>query len=277
MALANKPIEASLARGGMVLLHEPTIQTASSSGTEISVANENVWVTAVASTSAAVQFISLTLQERTGSNSMVTGVFDIGVGAASSEVVIAESLWVQKTENAGGASSFADYRLPLNIPSGSRVAVRYNTLHGTRGQPINYYMKLYGGAANLTSYNKCDLIGRGTTVDTTANTYSAWVQLNASTAYNYKEIIVGHISPFDGALSETQQRTDIGVGAASSEVIVASGMTTATNDNDDMVIPSVSPRMAVEIASGSRVVGRQYNQVSGANSVMQISAWGFRL
>lgn len=275
MPLVTAPIEPALAKDGLSLLHNPMPNIGSGLGSTLSVANENVWVEAVASTSDDTQYISFSLRESHSTGGMVTGMVDIGVGAASSEVIIAKELLVQKINTDGGVN-VVEYRLPLTISSGSRVAVRYNTLYGTRGDPIYFVLHLYGSSSVLSTYSYCDLIGRGTSVATTANTKSAWVELSASTSYDYDEVIVGHVNPTAANLDNSYQFIDLGVGAASSEVVVLGDLMTFTHPDDDILCPTASPRMPLSIPSGSRVAARVLNNDTGANSTTTLCAWGFR-
>lgn len=268
------PMEPALARDGLTLLHNPMPNISTTYGTELTVANQDVWVEAVASTSGTVQYITICIREHHTTGAMVTGIVDIGVGVAGSEVVVAQELWAQKNNwDAGGTA--VEYRLPLTIAAGSRVCVRYKTLTGTRANSCYYSMNLYGGATTLSSYNRCDMLGRGTTVATTANTSSGWVQLKGYTEAEYKEIMVGYITP-NSTTDYAQIQVDVAVGAAASEVPIVENMSTTASYQDYMVSEWASPRLPIAIPVGSRVSARIRNTDDGANSTMTICVWGFR-
>lgn len=272
--LAPIPMEISLAASGLNLLHQPMPNIGSSVESEETPAQDNTWVEVVASTSAATQYIILTLREtHLAGNNLLISLVDIGVGSAGSEVVIARELW--NIKNNLNASFMSHYRLPLNIPAGSRVCIRRTTQKGVHTASLRYTMSLYGGPTYRT-YSNCDMLGRVTSPSATANVYSAWLEINAAVSYDYKEIIVGHVNPFDGAQQTAYQQTDIGIGAASSEVVIMEASASGTNLNDDLTTKIHSDRLPIPIPAGSRVAARVMNTDTGTNSPMTLCVWGFR-
>lgn len=274
-ATAAIPMEVTLAADAIDLLHQPMPNIASGLESELTPAQDDTWVEVVAAVSDDIQYLVLTLrEEHLAGNNLLISMVDIGVGAAGSEVVIAEELLIIKNDLDEDMTAL--YRLPLRIGAGNRVAIRRSTLQGVHTGSLRYTLSLYGGADTYNTYSRCDMLGRVTSPSATANVYSAWLEVNAAVSYTYKEIIIGHVNPYNGAQQAAWQLVDVGLGAASSETTVFVASQSATNLDSDLTTKVHSDRFPITISSGSRVSVRVMNTDSGANSPMTLCVWGFR-
>jgi len=164
----------------------------------------------------------------------VTGLFDLAVGAAASEVVVIPNM-LFSGNSANDIQS--PYDFPLTIASGSRVASR-----GGYGGTVTVYISVWLFAPDsvagcptsgaVTTYGAVEAPGtginsfHGTQIDpgTTAHTKGAWTELTASSgAHDWLTVAVGR-SMNDGADDYGRWFDDIGTGAAGSETVVVADL-----------------------------------------------------
>ena len=207
----------------------------------------------------------------TGVNFLV----DIAVGAAASEQVILPNLIIP-----GSAGTYTCIQVPIEIPVGSRVAVRVSATTGASA----CYISVSGVTGNMWGSPPGGYIqdlatvlasGRGAGLDAgaVANTYPAtWTQVIASTTAQVSAIsaIVGanNNSATVGAL----WRLQIGVGAASSEQVIAElafgSSTIHINSTPSFWLPA-------DIPTGSRIAARvRSSTVDATDRVCQLGLYG---
>lgn len=173
------------------------------------------WTQVVAS--APFDICELSLVAADGGNSRDGTVFQIGIGASGSEVVLVPAMVYS-------SSGVWQIRVPIDIPAGTRIAVR-----AAWTATINVQVGLaYFGASAYPemSAKKLDSIGvnaslsQGTLLTSGAsNVYGAYTQLIAATANDY----AGFIPVADNVLNTaTNDALDvkIAIGASGSEVDV---------------------------------------------------------
>jgi hypothetical protein len=113
--------------------------TANSEGISFSGAN-GTWVEAIASTSRAYRAVALVLSMHTDTASTFTSVYEVGVGAAGSEVSFGSLRHgFDAAERSTTVAPF-NYLFGRNIPAGSRLAVK----HGVNTNPDRYGFTLIG-------------------------------------------------------------------------------------------------------------------------------------
>jgi hypothetical protein len=142
-------------------------------------------------------------------------LLDIGVGASGSETVIVPNLAI-----GGSAGSF--YSIPVEIPSGSRIAARIQGVRSSQTATIS--------ARQFFVFNAGDTAALGTTVDvlgtdTATSTGTAmsgssgtWVEIEDSTTKNYIGFSIAPSTSDTDTASQSDATYEIGVGAAGSEV-----------------------------------------------------------
>jgi hypothetical protein len=142
-------------------------------------------------------------------------VFDIGIGAAGSEAVVAADVPV-------GSLNASPLPIPVRIPAGTRVAVRVSCVRTSGG------IQLYPGAAASRAAalgqtpTSLDVLGNNPASATgTAMTGASgtWTQIVASTAKDYQSLW-----PIPSLTTGTNNGDlvtySVGIGAAGSEVVV---------------------------------------------------------
>ena len=150
------------------------------------------------------------------------GGFDIGIGGAGSERAIFTLPGVDYTER-----DVSGLELPITIRAGERVAVRVEG--AASGVSVLLSLTGYYDPLFRTDFRYVDVIGKVTQELLTApdpgtslNTKGVWSQIIASTANNYKGILLVFGNSGNANTTNVQGLFDIGIGASSSEVVVIS-------------------------------------------------------
>lgn len=209
-----------------------------------------------------IQVIASTPQDYTGLWVQLRGatanysLFDIGIGAAGSEIVVAPNLFCGPKPVSDSFGSL--FTIPQSIPAGTRVAVRAQS----DGASINCYIVvgfLAGSGTALTpSSNLFDMgtdlaASRGTALAIPASGSSAWTQLIAATPADIKKLIIF----IGGAGTDTQATLDFSVGAAGVEQIVLGGVGYLIRQTTGATLgqsgPSLCGPLSIPIPSGSRL------------------------
>lgn len=197
------------------------------------------WVEIDASTTADMygMLIGLPTTRSSGQNS--SAQIDIGVGAASSEVMVAERLSIGYGAGSpvptsvatngtiatltGGQTVF----VPIFIPAGSRVSFR---MRDVRNGIARYFAFEWLGRPSFTVpiVARLDSIGlhatatlcRGTSVVAgTSGSEGSWTELVSSTAAEYIGFTLG-LQGGGGSIFDSDCVIDFGVGASSSEIAI---------------------------------------------------------
>jgi hypothetical protein len=155
-----------------------------------------------------------------------SGLMDIGIGAAGSEIIIASNLLVSSLT---AADATVVYFIPVAIPAGTRIAAKCQT---NISSSVTMFVSLIlwdGAFTQQEGMAGVDAIGanlttsQGTVIDpgAVANTKSAYVQLTASTARDYAGFILGFDFGNNTASSAFPAWfVDFAVGGAGSEQII---------------------------------------------------------
>lgn len=217
---------------------------------------------------------------------------DVGVGGAGSEQVILSNLLI--AQSVGVQTGVL---LPINIPAGSRIAVRSQDNFGSSGLWVSGMVLAGGFASNspfntITTYGASTATSKGTVADAgaTANTKGAWAQITASTTTAIKSLMVAATRATQGTsvAADYAQLMDIGIGASGSEQVlipnfrfVVSTMTggvvtpytagSATLSGLSSLFPGIIPPIPCDIPAGVRLAVRQ--QSSSTNASDRTSAY----
>lgn len=182
-------------------------------------ANGN-WFQLLASTSNSITIAGIVVQT-SGTN--VDWEFDIGVGAASSEVVVGTMRGTSRTSGAGVPQSFY-FPIPILV-SGSpkRIAARIRK-SGTTTTGFTLSMMYYDGDISSTATTTTSVAktlpsaAASATVTPSGSTWgnSSWVQLRAASG---PALVLGGIVLYAGVAQPYE--FDIGTGTAGSETVIA--------------------------------------------------------
>lgn len=199
---------------------------------------------------------------------------DIAVGGAGSEKVIASDIAVSSRSNAV-SSAMGTYVvfLPIRVPSGSRLALRYQASATTASALVVGLQGVAGDAKMRAGYRKAvglaDLTtSRGITVDpgATLATEGAYSQLVASSSVRAVGIIFTFGSAGDGAKSTTNITMDIAYGAAASEKIILTDILLCLSSATNTPLPRMTGPYPVDIPAASRIAARAMPSVSIATA-----------
>ncbi len=248
---------------------------ASSRGTQINrnatINTEGTWTELVASTAREYQGFVLSAVKAYGVTELRAPQIDVAVGAAGSEKFLLENITIGGI-NTTTASAGEHILIPVVIPAGSRVAVRYQNgeisahlnvlIHGFSSNWLLPY-----GFHRATTYGADATDSGGTKVDAgaVANTEGAYVEFSASTTNPIRAITPIIFHSLDDQTIESSFLFDIAVGAAASEVVIVEDIPIVTS-RVEAAGPQVTPPLPVDIPSGTRLSVRARCSVTTANS-----------
>jgi hypothetical protein len=212
------------------------------------------WSQIIASTSNVTTLIRFGVSGVNVSAADSATLLDIGVGAAGSETVIVPNLAI-------GGSAGAFYSIPVEIPSGSRIAARIQGVRASQTATIS--------VREFFAFNAGDTASIGTTVDvlgvdTATSTGTAmggasgtWVEIEDSTTKNYIGFAIAPSTSDTDTASQGDTTYEIGVGAAGSEVAFGY-IQFAFGATENFSLPSSrSPNLfGREVPTGSRLAIR---------------------
>lgn len=195
-----------------------------------------------------------------GVNSSVTLDYfiDIGIGAASSEVVLIPDLFYS-TGDTEGESNLVFF--PISIASGTRISARQQNYATTGTIDVAIIITTDSGL-DVTAFTSVDTLGALTSSDTsgtlitpstTANVKGPYVELDASTSNTYKAFIAIIGQNRNAGLTDADALFDVAIGAASSEVDFLININFGSSQFSDTMQPKVFGPMACDIPSSSRL------------------------
>ena len=192
----------------------------------------------------------------------VDALFDIGIGAAGSEISIVNNLSFYRS--AGGNRVAETYRLPIFVPAGTRISVRLQTGHSATN---TIYGNAYciGGSSLyppfsgelITTYGANTADSGGISVDSggTVDTKGLYSQLSAS-CLGIKAFFFCIGNQANAARSGYYHMLDISVGGAGVETVVIGDYTLLSDTTTDMISPTLSPVFPIAIPAGTRIAAR---------------------
>jgi hypothetical protein len=214
------------------------------------------WAQLIASTSGASNFFICFLQSVSVAATDTATLLDIGIGASGSETAIASNIAV------GGAGNVTIV-LPVNIPSGTRIAARIQGVRSSQTLSINqntFTANISGSAASLFPPS-VDVLGTDSATSTgtaMSGASGTWVEIIASTGDDYMGLaVIPSVSDTDTA-NLPDVRFTLGVGAAGSEVAIGeiSASVNVSESVTGRAITNALPIFGREVAAGSRLAIR---------------------
>ena len=228
------------------------------------------WAEVVASTTSDLYGLSFLLSNNQTNGADTSTLMDIGVGAAGSEVVVAPANDIGFQAQNSGIINF--HVIPVYIPSGSRVAIRAQsirisqtigvTFHGGVGfgrqrlpQGLPTKLVSYGGSSSTSNLTTLTAPG-------SLNAKGAWTQLTAATNEPLQALIVqisNGATPFWG---NANILVDVGYGAAGSEVVLASNIYVNLSSNEFAIRYGQYQIVPVDLPAGVRLAARYQRSAS---------------
>lgn len=203
---------------------------------------------------------------------------DIGVGAASSEQIIAANL-AANTNNWANSTSY--YFFPIAIPAGSRIAARSQNSYSS-GYEVNVSVLLLSGdlSSALGRVETCGATPAstaGTNIDpgASANTKGAWTQIIGSTSFGYRGVVVGFLAQGGNKAADLQWMFDVAVGPAASEQIVVPDVIAACDTDQRIPGTCCTPFFPVRVPAGSRIAARAAcNSTAAGTRTLDLIVYG---
>jgi hypothetical protein len=203
-------------------------------------------------------------------NAISVVLFDIGVGASGSEIVVVPNLQVGSTYQSGPirASDRTPF-IPFSIPAGSRIAMRAQSSY-----PSDFLqgslMVQARTASTPPGFHRCTDYGVGTdrgvqTNAAAADTKGSWTEVTASTTARHRALLLNAIC-FSGGSNDFH--VDIGIGASGSEVVLVPDIQITHGGG----ISSIYARnhwpelFYVDLPAGTRLAVRQAAQIVGSHN-----------
>lgn len=234
-----------------------------------SINTKGAWVQLVAATTYAVSGVHVYLNpDQSGAQYLV----DIGVGTAGSEEVVISNIYCNTH---AGDVALTHLFFPIDIPVGTRLAVRHQCSTTNASAPLTTGLVLFGGGFTMmpglshwASWGAITASSQGTQVDPggTANTKGSWVEFQSSTPRHVRALVFAVHK--DGSTSaQPRWWVDVGVGASGSEVTIVPNLPfhAAASAGRQPTMPS-SITVPVNIPPGTRVALRAQCNVNAANS-----------
>ena len=232
------------------------------------------WTQLVASTGLDTSWMRIVAMTNGGSNTQNTHLFNLGIGAAGSEVLTVSGLSAVQPD---ALMSYSVFILPISIPAGTRIAAQ-----GTGGTDVIYlqlqlFSDGYSGfneavsglepiSSNLTNSNNS-----GAVVSGAIGVKGAYTQVVGSTARDYCGLYFAiAASSYAGSMAQDQEVWDIAIGAASSEIIVVPNIIMVLANKHDTAV--YGPFM-IEIPAGTRISLR-FSSATAASSGVYCNVWG---
>lgn len=238
--------------------------------TNASAHSKGAWVELIASTSDYADLLQIICGSTFNSGNYGAALMDVGVGAASSEVVVAANIPVGNHASSQQTPSFP---LPLRISKGSRIAVRWQSFRaGAADAKVTCVLQRWPTSLGIFSPTILDTIGAttGTTSGVSMGTTSgAWVQMSASAPQAYQGFCVDLISSDNTMSNGTGLTVDVGVGGSGSEQGVSSATLFTTSSIETFNAHSntgvLSGFVPIACPKGARIAAR-VNDPGIANS-----------
>lgn len=242
---------------------------------------KGAWVQLVSSLPYPTSRILVTVGSSFVAATNTSSLVDIGIGAAGSEQVIIADLGAGYAESVSVAPH--QYDLPFVIPAGIRVAARAQSVTATKTIVITF--EGYGGSPNEGSspYTSCETFGANTATSQgitltpgLANVAGAWAVLSAATTNPISGVFVGAQGAGNTNLTAADVLVELGVGAASSEVSLTSGLYLRVSASELLYSPVgalIYPRQ-FRLPAGIRLVARLTSTV--ASQALDFTFHGMR-
>jgi hypothetical protein len=217
------------------------------------------WTELIASTSSDASMLVCIVAAIGSASNNTASLIDIGSGASGSETAIADSIAV------GGASAPSGFRvgalcaIPLQIPSGTRISARLQSVvTGGKTAAVQLYVMDTGDYA--TAPTSVDVIGtsaatsKGTEFSGSSGT---WNEAIASTAQAYRAIGIV-ISTHNANTNNVGgvRQFSVGIGASGSEIEFGTLRAEITTAEASSLMPPYSQLFGRSIPAGSRLAVR---------------------
>ena len=213
------------------------------------------WAQLIASTPSDASILRIAVSGVTTTGADTSTLLDLATGASGSEVAFASNIAI-------GGNQANNLDIPLQIPSGTRIAARIQSVV-TGGKTATVSATLINDGNYTTAPTSVDVINEGDTATSKGTAFAGgsgtWVQAVSSTTRAYRAIVMNAAVQTDNSSATgatiASQTWGVGVGSAGNEVSFGKFRFTATvNENIQSGYPSTAfAIVGKSIPSGSRL------------------------
>lgn len=227
------------------------------------------WIEIEASTRVDSNWLTIYAQPSSG---LTNFLFDVGIGAVSSEQVVIPN--VQVPAYGQFIYNVARIGFPFDIPKGTRVVMRVQAdaspAKAIRAGLSFSTLDLINGPGfqRCTSYGADTGNTTGTAIDPggVANTEGAYAPLIASTDHRIRGLWVSLNRDGKTTHADGYHEVDVAIGAAASEVNVVEGISLGTEALNDSISQPWSSFFPVNVPAGSRLSARDRSGITTVGS-----------
>jgi hypothetical protein len=218
---------------------------------------KGAWTQLVASTSSDASML-VCVAASIGSTSVDTAsLIDIGFGASGSETGVASNIAVGGAGTAAGALRIgALFAIPLQIPSGTRISARLQSVV-TGGKTAAFQAYVIDTGDYATAPTSVDVIGTSTATSKGtefSGSSGTWNEVIASTAQAYRAvgIVISTHSTNTNSVGGIREYS-VGIGASGSEVAFGTIRHEVGTAENASLMPPYSQLFGRNIPAGSRL------------------------
>jgi len=260
------------------------VTSGASTGTSVSDAAANVkgsWVELSSSTSEEMSSVAVVVPRTFNTGGTTKYALDIGIGAASSEVVIIPDLIFSNTQTTREPGWC--WRFPITIPKGTRVAARLQSpVSGVRSVAV---MLLGTTSSFARAENPYRVLAEGftaastsgTQVDSggTANTKNGFAEITASTSEEYSSFLLTASHGGNSGMVDADFLLDVAIGAASSEEVIVDNLPIVSSIRECLYYPSIT--FNHQIPAGTRISVRTQSTITDVTDrVIEVVLYGVK-
>lgn len=220
------------------------------------------------------------MDTRVGSTD-TSSLLDIGIDPAggTAYTVLVPNLLAGHAQSSNLNGRYQSF--PVYIPAGSTVAARLQSIIASHSAEVA--VRIHGGITGdpfptqglVVDYGTATASSSGTTpANAAANTKGAWVQLTASTTHPHRGLTIQGQGA-DGVLGNFELLVDIGIGAASSEVVLIENWWIQQGPGEQCVILAPNPLFWRPIPEGSRLAVRAQAEALDLQENFDIAVYGW--
>jgi hypothetical protein len=213
------------------------------------------WAQLIASTPSNASIVRIAISSVSTTGAETSTLLDLATGASGSEVAFASNIAIGGTLN-------TNLDIPLQIPSGTRIAARIQSVV-TGGKTATVSATLINDGNYTTAPTSVDVINAGDTATSKGTAFAGasgtWVQAVSSTTRAYRAIVMAFASQTNNSAATAStvagQGWEVGVGSAGNEVSFGNfRFSTTANENFQANYPTTAFAIAGRsIPSGSRL------------------------
>ncbi len=247
---------------------------------------KGAWVQLLSALAFDGYFLQVSIRGTRASATDTSALLDIGVdpaGGTSYTVVVPNIAAGSRVDVINSNPIFADFSIPVYIPSGSTVAARIQSVITTitaevavvveGGHPTGNPIPVQGLVVDYgTNTSASTVVGL---TNASANVEGAWTQIVASTTHPHRGLSVG-LQLISAFAANAFNLIDIGIGASSSEVALIEDIALLTSSFEQIkgTFPS-GVWIERPIPEGSRLSARAQSSTTNAQQDIGVGLYGW--